>query len=64
VSEPPSFEQAQRELEEIVGRLERGEVGLDETVELWRRGELLHRLCLELLNTAEARLEELTPPGA
>ena len=56
----PSFEQAERELGEIVARLERGDVGLDEAIELWKRGEALHRRCISLLDAAEGRIEELT----
>jgi exodeoxyribonuclease VII small subunit len=55
-----TFEQAERELGEIVARLERGDVCLDEAIELWRRGDALHRRCLSLLDAAEARIEELT----
>jgi len=33
-----TFEQAQRELEEIVQRLESGETPLDEALKLWERG--------------------------
>ena len=55
-----TFEQAERELGEIVARLERGDVGLDEAIELWRRGEQLHRRCVELLDAAEGRIEQLT----
>ena len=40
-------------------RLERGQTGLDEALELWRRGEELHRLCLERLDAAQGRIEEL-----
>ena len=54
-----TFEQAQRELEQIVERLERGEAGLDETLALWQRGEELYRLCLERLDSAQGRIEEL-----
>jgi exodeoxyribonuclease VII small subunit len=54
-----TFEQAQRELEQIVERLERGEAGLDETVALWQRGEELYRLCRERLDGAQGRIEEL-----
>jgi exodeoxyribonuclease VII small subunit len=60
VSDELTFEQAERELGEIVGRLERGDVGLDEAIELWRRGEALHQQCLALLDAAEGRIEELT----
>jgi exodeoxyribonuclease VII small subunit len=59
-----SFEQAERELSEIVARLERGDVGLDDAIELWRRGDALHRRCLALLDAAEARIEELTGTDA
>ncbi len=58
------FEQAERELSEIVARLERGDVGLDDAIELWRRGDTLHRRCLALLDAAEALIEELTADGA
>jgi exodeoxyribonuclease VII small subunit len=60
VSEAPTFEAALAELEQIVERLERGQTGLDEALELWRRGEELHRLCLERLDAAQGRIEELT----
>jgi len=59
VTEEPSFEAALEELETIVERLERGQTGLDEALELWRRGEELHRLCLERLDAAQGRIEEL-----
>jgi exodeoxyribonuclease VII small subunit len=56
----PSFEQSERELAEVVARLERGDVGLDEAIELWQRGEALHRRCVELLDAAQGRIEELS----
>ena len=54
-----TFEELRRELEEIVGTLERGEVGVDEAIRLWQRGEELHRRCARLLEAAEGRIEEL-----
>ena len=54
-----TFEEAQRELETIVERLERGQTGLDEAVALWTRGEELYRLCRGKLDAAEAQIEEL-----
>ena len=54
-----TFEELRRELEEIVGKLERGDVAVDEAIELWQRGEALHRRCAELLEAAEGRIEEL-----
>jgi exodeoxyribonuclease VII small subunit len=53
------FEEAQKELEEIVHRLESGEVPLDEALKLWERGEELYRFCRERLDGAEGRIEEL-----
>jgi exodeoxyribonuclease VII small subunit len=55
----PSFEQAQAELEQIVERLERGDVDLAELTKLWERGEELYRRCAELLTAAQGRIEEL-----
>jgi len=54
-----SFEEAQRELEAIVERLERGEADLDELTKLWERGEELYRVCAERLSDAEGKIEEL-----
>jgi exodeoxyribonuclease VII small subunit len=58
-----TFEQAQRELEEIVHRLESGEAPLDEALKLWERGEELYRFCKERLDTAEGNIEELAGRG-
>jgi exodeoxyribonuclease VII small subunit len=55
-----TFEQLRRELEEIVGKLERGDVAVDEAIELWQRGEALHRRCAALLEAAEGRIVELS----
>ncbi len=54
-----SFEELQRELEDIVGRLERGDVPVDEAIRLWQRGEDLYRRCAAVLEAAEGRVEEL-----
>jgi len=55
----PTFEQAQRELEQIVERLEHGQAPLDEALALWERGEELYRLCVGRLDNAQAKIEEL-----
>ena len=57
--EEPTFEDAQRELEQIVERLERGEAGLDEAIQLWERGEELYKLCVGRLDAAHGKIEEL-----
>ncbi len=56
-----SFEELQRELEDIVARLERGDVPVDEAIALYRRGEEVYRTCVERLETAQLEIEELTP---
>jgi exodeoxyribonuclease VII small subunit len=54
-----TFEEAQRELEQIVQRLESGEASLDEALKLWQRGEELYRFCKGRLDAAEGKIEEL-----
>jgi len=54
-----TFEDAQKELERIVAQLESGQVGLEDALALWERGEELYRLCLGKLDAAEAKVEEL-----
>jgi exodeoxyribonuclease VII small subunit len=59
VSTEPTFEAAQRELEQIVQRLESGDAALDEAIALWERGEELYRFCVARLDTAQGRIEQL-----
>jgi exodeoxyribonuclease VII small subunit len=59
MNDEPTSEAAQRELEEIVERLELGNATLDEAIALWQRGEDLYRFCRGKLDTAEGRIEEL-----
>lgn len=54
---PLSFEQARDELEAIVRRLEDGNVTLQESVDLWERGEKLAAHCDQLLGQVESRIE-------
>jgi len=54
-----TFEEAQAELEQIVERLERGQVPLDEAIALWERGEKLHAFCRAKLDAAQGKVEEL-----
>jgi exodeoxyribonuclease VII small subunit len=59
VSDERTFEDLQRELDELVARLERGDVQLDEALALWQRGEELYRICLAKLDAAQGAIEEL-----
>ena len=54
-----TFEEAERELVEIVARLERGNVPLDEAVTLWERGEELYSICRQRLDAAQGQVDEL-----
>ncbi len=54
-----SFEQALGELEHIVGALEGGQTPLDQSIELYARGEELKKRCEALLKAAEARIEKI-----
>lgn len=64
MSEERSFEELQRELEDVVARLERGDVPVDDAIALFRRGEELYRACVARLEAAELQVEELTgKPG-
>lgn len=61
MSEERPFEELARELEDVVARLERGEVPVDEAIALFRQGEDLYRACVARLEAAELRIEELAP---
>ena len=54
------FEKALAELEDIVRRLERGDVALEQSIAIYERGEALKRHCDALLKRAEARIETIT----
>jgi exodeoxyribonuclease VII small subunit len=55
-----SFERSLKELEQIVSRLERGDVELEESITIWERGEALKDHCDRLLKHAEMRVEKIT----
>ncbi len=55
-----SFEQSLSELEEIVSRLEQGDVELERSITIYERGEALRKHCDGLLKRAEAKVEKIT----
>ena len=57
--ERPSFEQALKELEGIVQRLEQEEVSLEESIELYQNGVKLSKKCSEILEKAELKIKEV-----
>lgn len=60
-----TFEAALAELETIVRKLESGDTALDQSVELYTRGDALRAHCEARLKAAEARIEQvrLGPDG-
>jgi exodeoxyribonuclease VII small subunit len=55
-SERPPYEQARDELTELVKRLEAGGLTLEQSLQLWERGEELAGICEDWLEGAKARL--------
>ena len=55
-----SFEDALRKLEDIVRKLESGDVPLDQSIALYSEGEKLRGLCQQRLEAAQARIEKIT----
>lgn len=64
-----SFEDALARLEQIVSQLERGDVPLEKSIEIYEQGEALRARCDVLLQKAEAKIEKIklardgTPQG-
>ncbi|MCW1381779.1 exodeoxyribonuclease VII small subunit [Novosphingobium sp. KCTC 2891] len=54
-----SFEEALKALEDVVRRLESGEAPLDESIELYARGDALRAHCQSRLDAAQARIEAI-----
>lgn len=54
-----SFEEALAALEEIVNKLDSGEVGLEDSITIYTRGSLLRRHCQAKLKSAEAKIEKI-----
>ncbi len=55
-----NFEKSLKDLEEIVMKLESGEISLDESIELFSRGVKLAGDCEKSLNNAKLQIEKLT----
>lgn len=58
-----SFEQAMAELENVVGKLERGDVALEESIALYERGAELKQRCEVKLKEAEEKVAAITMDG-
>ncbi|MCH7797900.1 MAG: exodeoxyribonuclease VII small subunit [Planctomycetes bacterium] len=62
--ESMTYEQALAELEALIERIERGEIGLEESLAEYRRGAALLTRCRAILDTAEQQIEQLTADGS
>ena len=54
-----SFEDALRALEDVVRKLESGDVPLEQSIDLYERGEQLRKHCQARLDSAQARIETI-----
>ena len=59
-TESPDFETAVAQVEELIDRIEQGEIGLEESVEAYERGVKLIGRCRGILDSAEQKIIELT----
>lgn len=59
-----SYEQAIGELESIIAGIERGDIGLEESLAQHRRGAALLKRCRSILERAEQELEQLAADEA
>ena len=58
-----SFEEYLKKLEEIVHKLEEGELTLDESVKAYEEGMNISKICLEKLNKTKKKIEQLVIEG-
>ena len=58
-----SFEEAMRALEDVVGKLERGDVPLEQSIALYERGAELKKRCEDKLKEAEEKVAAITLDG-
>lgn len=58
-----SFEEAMKELETVVGQLERGDVALEDSIKLYERGAELKKRCEAKLKEAEEKVAAITLDG-
>jgi exodeoxyribonuclease VII small subunit len=64
VTDATGFEEAMHELETLVERLEAGDLGLEESLDVFERGIGLTRACQRALDRAEQKVRVLTAESA
>lgn len=55
----PTFEEALKKLESLAEQIERGEIGLEESITRYEEGMALVKQCRDILSRAELRVQEL-----
>ena len=55
-----SFEQAMKELEDVVAKLENGQVPLEDSIKLYEMGNDLKKHCEQKLKEAEEKVSQIT----
>ncbi len=61
---PKNYEEAVQELQQIIAEIERGEIGLEDTLARYERGHFLLQFCQQTLSAAEKQIELITrAPG-
>lgn len=58
--EPINFESSLKELEDLVARMEQGDISLEESLRHFERGIVLSRICQQALQDAEQKVQILT----
>ena len=61
--EKMSFEEAMRELEAVVAKLDRGDVALEESITLYERGAALKARCEAVLKAAQEKVDRIVVEG-
>lgn len=57
-----SFEESIKELTNIVGKIEQGQIPLQDSLQQYERGMALIKHCRTILNMAEKRIEKISEP--
>lgn len=55
----PSFEEALTQLETLAEQIERGQIGLEDSIRKYEEGMALVKKCRDILNRAELKVQEL-----
>lgn len=59
IDNPPEFEQALQELQQLVETLEKGDMSLQDSLKAFEKGIQLSACCEQTLNNAEQRIEKI-----